>query len=78
MRRLELKTIVRSSGTNDGSVQTEDISIDGRELQELIVNKWQRRYEVRLTKRGGHMSLEVMWKHLEQSSFHMTKDQYDE
>lgn len=51
--------------------------MSGEILQELIVEKWGRRYDARIIKRGGSLSLEVLWKHLEQASFHLTSEEYE-
>jgi hypothetical protein len=51
--------------------------ITGEELKELIFDKFSRYYDVRLQRRGDKMQLHVMWKHLQQRSFHLTEDEYD-
>lgn len=55
----------------------ETSSISGQELRELVFNKFNRSYDVRLQRRGNRMYLHVMWKHLEQKSFHLTEEEYD-
>ena len=50
--------------------------ITGEELRQLIVSKWGRSYDVRLQRRGTKVYLHVMWKHLEQKSFHLTAAEY--
>ena len=52
--------------------------ITGEELRQLIVGKWGRSYDVRLQRRGSKVYLHVMWKHLEQRSFHLTAAQYQQ
>lgn len=51
-------------------------SITGRDLRELVMKKWGRSYDVRLTKLQGRMYLQVMWKFLEQRSFPLTETEY--
>ncbi|KAK9909094.1 hypothetical protein WJX75_007047 [Coccomyxa subellipsoidea] len=51
-------------------------SISGQELRDLIVEKWGRSYDTRLHKRGRRMYLQIMWKFLEQRSFHMNENEY--
>lgn len=51
-------------------------SVNGRQLRELVVTKWGRSYDVRLTKFGSRMYLQVMWKFLEQQSFPLTEEEY--
>ena len=52
--------------------------ITGDELRRLILSKWGRSYDVRLQRRGSKVYLHVMWKHLEQRSFHLTAAQYQQ
>jgi len=51
--------------------------LSGQELRELVFNQWNRSYDVRLQRRGKRMYLHVMWKFLEQKSFHLTESEYD-
>eukprot|EP00884_Botryococcus_braunii_P002763 jgi/Botrbrau1/12488/Bobra.0169s0035.1 len=51
-------------------------SISGRELRELVWNKWGRSYDMRLHKRGNRMYVQIMWKFLEQKSFPLTEEEY--
>ncbi|GFR51233.1 hypothetical protein Agub_g13608 [Astrephomene gubernaculifera] len=48
----------------------------GKDLRALVVQKWGRSYDVRLSKFHGRMYLQVMWKFLEQQSFPLTEAQY--
>ncbi|GAX79106.1 hypothetical protein CEUSTIGMA_g6546.t1 [Chlamydomonas eustigma] len=50
--------------------------ITGREIRELVFEKWGRSYDVRLNKQGHKMYLQVMWKFLEQQSFPLTEEEY--
>jgi hypothetical protein len=51
-------------------------TMDGAELRRLVFDKWSRSYDVRLQKRGSKMFVHVMWKFLEQRSFHLTDEEY--
>mmetsp|Transcript_32343 Transcript_32343/g.71527 ORF Transcript_32343/g.71527 Transcript_32343/m.71527 type:complete len:193 (-) Transcript_32343:499-1077(-) len=51
-------------------------SITGRELRELVFQKWGRTYDVRLQKLGSKIYLQVMWRFLEQQSFPLTEVEY--
>ncbi|KAG2422579.1 hypothetical protein HXX76_015907 [Chlamydomonas incerta] len=51
-------------------------AISGRDLRDLVRQKWGRSYDVRLTKLQGRMYLQVMWKFLEQASFPLTEQEY--
>ncbi|GLI60762.1 hypothetical protein VaNZ11_002993 [Volvox africanus] len=51
-------------------------SITGKDLRELVLQKWGRSYDVRLCKLQGRMYLQVMWKFLEQRSFPLTENEY--
>lgn len=53
------------------------ISLTGAELRQLVYERWGKTFEVRLQRRGSRMYLHVMWKFLEQKSFHMTEDEYN-
>jgi hypothetical protein len=52
-------------------------SMTGAELRKLIFEKFNRSYDARLQRRGKRMYLHIMWKHLEQKSFHLTESEYD-
>lgn len=73
-----------SGGDNELELQRQQLSrsldtvpMSGSELRELVFNKWNRSYEVRLQRRGKRMYLHVMWKFLEQKSFMMSEEEYD-
>ncbi|PNW87920.1 hypothetical protein CHLRE_01g007050v5 [Chlamydomonas reinhardtii] len=51
-------------------------AISGRDLRDLVRQKWGRSYDVRLAKLQGRMYLQVMWKFLEQASFPLTEQEY--
>ncbi|KAL6776148.1 CPLD11 [Auxenochlorella protothecoides x Auxenochlorella symbiontica] len=50
----------------------------GGELRDLVYAKWQRSFDVRLQQRGNNMYLHVMWRFLEQKSFPLTDEEYQE
>lgn len=52
-------------------------TITGAELKQLVFDKWNRTYEVRLQRRGQRMYLHIMWRYLEQQSFAMTEYEYN-
>eukprot|EP00899_Mesostigma_viride_P028630 jgi/Mesvir1/8952/Mv20919-RA.1 len=58
-------------------LNTEQNRLSGNELREIVLQKWGRRYEVRLAKRDSKVYLQVMWKFLEQKSFHLTEEGYN-
>ncbi|CAG9461965.1 unnamed protein product [Pedinophyceae sp. YPF-701] len=57
------------AGTND---------MTGSELWALCKQKWGRSYDIRLVRRGKNMFVHVMWKFLEQQSFPLTPEEYEE
>ena len=48
----------------------------GRELQQLLLSKWGRSYDLQLRPLKGKMYLQVMWKYLEQASFPLSEQAY--
>jgi hypothetical protein len=48
----------------------------GKDLRELLLNKWGRSYDVQLRRSGGKVFLQVMWKYLEQASFPLSEAEY--
>lgn len=50
----------------------------GKDLQELIFNKWGYSYDVQVLRIKDQIYFQVMWKYLEQASFHFTPIQYIE
>lgn len=55
----------------------QNAGMTGAELRQLIFEKFNRSYDARLQRRGKRMYLHIMWKHLEQKSFHLTESEYD-
>lgn len=58
------------------SMMSKNNSINGTELRELVYNKFNRSYDIRIQKRGRRMYLHIMWKYLEQQSFALTEEEY--
>ncbi len=48
----------------------------GQDLQQLLVHKWGRSYDVQFRRVQGKVFLQIMWKYLGQASFPMTEAQY--
>lgn len=48
----------------------------GQELQQLIINKWGYSYDVQIVRIKDKIYFQVMWKYLEQASFHYTEAEY--
>lgn len=48
----------------------------GQELQQLIINKWGCSYDVQIVRIKDKIYFQVMWKYLEQASFHYTEAEY--
>jgi hypothetical protein len=58
------------------SMISKNNTINGTELRELVYNKFNRSYDIRIQKRGRRMYLHIMWKYLEQQSFALTEEEY--
>ncbi|MEY3869273.1 MAG: hypothetical protein RLZZ338_3164 [Cyanobacteriota bacterium] len=48
----------------------------GGDLQQLLLGKWGKSFDVRLRRTRGKIFVLVMWKYLEQASFPMTEVEY--
>ena len=48
----------------------------GQDLQQLLIRKWGRSYDIQLRRIQGKIFVLVMWKYLEQASFPMTEAEY--
>jgi Domain of unknown function (DUF3067) len=48
----------------------------GEELQQLLLDKWGRSYDIQLRRVKGKIYVQVMWKYLEQASFHLSETEY--
>eukprot|EP00898_Chlorokybus_atmophyticus_P000810 jgi/Chlat1/172/Chrsp1S03238 len=53
-------------------------SINGTELRQLVKEKYGRSYDVRLCKFSGVFYLQIMWRFLEQKSFPLTEQRYQD
>jgi hypothetical protein len=49
-----------------------------QELLDLLRERWQASYDMQLVQRRGRLYLHVMWGYLEQQSFPLTPEAYDE
>jgi hypothetical protein len=52
--------------------------MNGQELRELINNKWGYSYDVQIVKIKDKIYFQIMWKYLEQASFHWTELEYSQ
>ena len=50
----------------------------GEDLQQLLLTKWGRSYDIQLRRTQGKIFVQVMWRYLEQASFPMTETEYSE
>ncbi len=48
----------------------------GRELRQILLNKWGYSFDVQLRRTQGKIFVLVMWKYLEQVSFPLTEEEY--
>jgi Domain of unknown function (DUF3067) len=48
----------------------------GQALQQLLLDKWGRSYDIQLRRTQGKIFVLVMWKYLEQTSFPRTEPEY--
>ena len=48
----------------------------GKDLRQLLLNKWGRSYDVQLRRTQNKVFLQVMWKYLEQVSFPLSEAEY--
>lgn len=53
-------------------------TMTGRELRQLLLDKWGRSYDIQLRRTQGKIFFLVMWKYLEQISFPLTEVEYVE
>jgi hypothetical protein len=54
------------------------VPLSGREVVDLLRERWQASYDLQLVQRRGRLYLQVMWGHLEQQSFPLTAEAYRE
>ncbi|NJL11072.1 MAG: DUF3067 family protein [Calothrix sp. SM1_7_51] len=50
----------------------------GKELHQLLLEKWGRSYDIQIRRTQGKIFLQVMWKYLEQVSFPMSETDYQQ
>lgn len=50
----------------------------GSELQQLILDKWGYSYDVQVLRIKDKIYFQVMWKYLEQASFHWSEAEYQQ
>lgn len=55
-----------------------ELPLSAQELIGLLQQRWQVSYDLRLVQRQGRLYFQVMWGHLEQQSFPMTPEAYQE
>jgi hypothetical protein len=48
----------------------------GQDLQQLLLSKWGKSYDIQLRRTKGKIFVQVMWKYLEQASFPMVQADY--
>lgn len=48
----------------------------GQQLHQLLLDKWERSYDIRLRRVKDKIFLQVMWKYLEQASFPLSESEY--
>ncbi|MDH6061305.1 DUF3067 family protein [Chrysosporum bergii ANA360D] len=48
----------------------------GKELRQLLLDKWGYSYDVQFRRTKGKIFLQVMWKYLEQASFPLSEVEY--
>ena len=52
------------------------IPLEVDEIIYYLVNRWGRKYDLRLFTRKNNLYLQIMWKFLEQESFPLTENEY--
>lgn len=50
----------------------------GKELRNLLLDKWGYSYDLQFRRTKGKIFLQVMWKYLEQASFPLSEAEYQE
>lgn len=50
----------------------------GKELHQLLIDKWGYSYDVQFRRTQGKIFLQVMWKYLEQASFPLSEIEYQQ
>ncbi|MCG9892487.1 MAG: DUF3067 family protein [Thermosynechococcaceae cyanobacterium MS004] len=52
--------------------------MNAEHLQRLLLEKWGKSYDVQLRRTQGKIFVQVMWRYLEQASFPMTVQEYQD
>ncbi|MDZ7963085.1 MAG: DUF3067 family protein [Aulosira sp. DedQUE10] len=50
----------------------------GQQLRQLLLEKWGHSYDVQLRRSQGKIFLQVMWKYVEQASFPLSEEEYQD
>jgi hypothetical protein len=50
----------------------------GKELRQILIDKWGCSYDVQLRRSSGKIFLQIMWKYVEQASFPLSEAEYQE
>lgn len=50
----------------------------GAQLQDALISKWGKSYDVQFRRTQGKIFVQVMWRYLEQASFPMTSQEYQD
>jgi Domain of unknown function (DUF3067) len=50
----------------------------GSDLQKLLLSKWGKSYDIQFRRTQGKIFVQIMWRYLEQASFPMTPQEYQE
>ena len=50
----------------------------GLQLQQILLDKWGRSYDIQIRRTKGKIFVQVMWKYLEQASFPLSEAEYRE
>lgn len=54
------------------------MTITGKELHQILVDKWGYSYDIQLRRIKGTIYVQIMWKYLEQASFPLSEAEYFE
>jgi hypothetical protein len=50
--------------------------MNGEDLQQLLLEKWGRSYDIQIRRIQGKIWVQIMWKYLEQASFPLSEAEY--
>lgn len=54
------------------------ITMTGKELRQLLINKWGQPYDVQFRRTQGKIFLQIMWKYQGQASFPLSESDYQD